>query len=91
MENSVDMAKQILSIQKTIVDNTFKAQALFQEQGERMARAALASAGGWPVDSDRLWQEWAVALQEGRSNVKALVDAQFDMLDSLLEPLKQKG
>jgi hypothetical protein len=32
-----------------------------------------------------------VALQEGRSNVKALVDAQFNMLDSLLEPLKQKG
>jgi hypothetical protein len=89
MENSVDMAKQILSIQKTIVDNTFKAQSLFQEQGERMARAAFAPAGGWPADSDRLWQDWSEALQKGRSTVKALMDAQFDMLDSLLESHKQ--
>jgi hypothetical protein len=89
MENGVDMAKQILSIQKTIVDNTFKTQALFQAQGERMARTAFASAGGWSADSDQLWQDWSEALQKGRSTVKALVDAQFDMLGSLLEPLKQ--
>lgn len=89
MENGVDMAKQFLSIQKTIVDNTFRAQALFQAQGERMARTAIASTGGWSAGSDQLWQDWSEALQKGRSTLKALVDAQFDILDNLLEPPKQ--
>ena len=84
MDTGVDMAKQILAIQKTLIDNSFKAQTVFQEQGERMSRAILAPAGGWPAESDRLWRDWSEALEYGRNTCKALVDAQFDMLDSLI-------
>jgi len=91
MDNGVGMAKQILLIQKTLADNTFKAQALFQEQGERMARAAFAPTGGCPADIDRLWRDWSEALQNGRSTFKTLVDAQFNMLEGLLEPFRREG
>ena len=89
METGIGMAKQILSIQKTMIDNSFKAQAYVQEQGERMARTAFAPAGGWPAQSDRLWRDWSGTLQQGRSTLQTLVDAQFDMLDSLLEPIRR--
>lgn len=87
METGTGMAKQILTIQRTMIDNSFKAQAFIQEQGERMARTAFAPAGGWPAESDRLWRDWSETLQQGRSTLQALVDAQFDMFDSLLDPL----
>ena len=89
METGIGMAKQILAIQKTMIDNSFKAQAFAQAQGERMARTAFAPAGGWPAESDRLWRDWSETLQKGRSTLQALVDAQFDMLDSLLEPIRR--
>lgn len=89
METGIGMAKQILSIQKTMIDNSFKAQALMQEQGERMARTAFAPAGGWPADADRLWRDWSEALHGGRSSLQAVVDAQFDMLASLLDPVRR--
>lgn len=91
MENGIELAKQILSIQKTVIDNTFSAQAVFQEQGERVARVVLEPPGGWPTTSEQIWREWSQALQSGRESVKALVDAQFDMLDGLLSPLADEG
>ena len=89
METGIGMAKQILAVQKTMIDNSFKAQAFVQEQGECMARTAFSPAGGWPAESDRLWRDWSETLQKGRSTLQALVDAQFDMLDSLLEPIRR--
>lgn len=91
MEIGIDLAKQILGIQKTMIDNTFRAQALFQEQGERVARVVLAPPGGWPTTSEQVWREWLEALQSGRESVQAVVDAQFDMLDGLLTPLGNEG
>jgi hypothetical protein len=89
METGIGMAKQILSIQKTMIDNSLKAQVFIQEQGERMARAAFAPAGGWPAESEQLWRNWSEALQEGRNSFQALVDVQFDMLDRLLNPIRR--
>lgn len=89
METGIGMTKQILSVQKTLIGNGLKAQAFVQEQGERMARAAFATAGGWPAESEQLWRDWSAALQEGRNSFQALVDVQFSMLDRLLDPVRR--
>ena len=85
MNTCYGVVRQILTIQKTMVRNSLKVQALLQEQGERTARAFSVPAGGLPPESERLWRQWSADLQAGRDTFASWVDAQFAMVESLLE------
>lgn len=52
MPAAANITKQMMRIQKTLLNNTFEAQTLLQEQGERAARAILDRAV-WMPDAGR--------------------------------------
>jgi hypothetical protein len=47
------MTKQILKLQKTLVQNNIKAQALWLNHGERFARTCLEQTGMMPDEARR--------------------------------------
>jgi hypothetical protein len=82
--DSVTMTKQILAIQKTLVNNGFRTLALMHERGEQVARSFLASDASDSADMQRLWEQWSLTGQAGREALETATDAVFGMLEGWL-------
>ena len=54
MQVAANITKQMMRIQRTLLNNTFEAQTLWQEQGERTTRAILDQAVWMPDAGDGL-------------------------------------
>jgi hypothetical protein len=86
MPNGVTMTKQILAVQKTLVNNGFRTLALLQERNEQVARSFAASGGMDSVDTQRLWEQWSQMGQAGREALVTATDAYFGLLEGMLSP-----
>lgn len=84
IRNSVTMARHILAIQKTLVNNGYRTLALIQERGEQVARSVLASAGTESPENQRLWEQWSQTGQAGREVLVTATEAYFGLLEGLL-------
>lgn len=80
------ITKQIIRTQKTLLNNTFKAQALLQEQGEKATRTILDQAIWMPDTGRQLWDCWSEDLKTGRATFQSLMNAHLDMMDGILDP-----
>jgi hypothetical protein len=78
------MAKQILAVQKTLVNNSFRTLAILQERSERVARSLVVSGGMGNDDSQRLWAQWSQMGQAGREVLVTATDAYFGLLEGML-------
>jgi adenosylmethionine-8-amino-7-oxononanoate aminotransferase len=81
---SVTMTRQILTIQKTLVNNSFRTLALMQERGDQVARSFLASGGKESADTQRLWEQWSQTGQAGREALVTAADTYFGLLEGML-------
>ena len=86
MQVAARITKQIIRIQKTLLNNTFKAQALAQEQGEQATRAFLDQATWMPEAGRQFWDCWSEDLKTGRTTFQSLMNAHMDMMDGILAP-----
>jgi len=84
MPFAAQMSKQIVSIQKTFLNNVFDTQALWQDQTERAAQAILGQAHWMPDASRQLWDCWTADLKTGQATLKSMLNAQFEMIDGIL-------
>jgi len=84
--SSVTMTRQILTIQKTLVNNGIRTLALMQERGEQVARSFLASGGTDSDSTQRLWEQWSQTGQAGREVLVTAADAYFGLLEGMLPP-----
>jgi hypothetical protein len=80
------MTRQVLAIQKTLVNNGLRTLTLMQERGEQVARSFLASDATDSADIQRLWQQWSQTGQAGREALVTATDAYFGILEGLLSP-----
>jgi hypothetical protein len=85
------MTKQILKLQKTLVQNNIKAQALWLNHGERLARTCLEQTGMMPDEARRTWEYGSDMLQSGRQTLESMVDAQFTMIAGWLNPARTQS
>ncbi len=74
------MTKQILKLQKTLVQNNIKTQALWLNHGERFARTCFEQTGMMPDEARQTWECGSDLLKSGRQTLEAMVDAQFAMI-----------
>jgi hypothetical protein len=80
------MTRQVLAIQKTMVNNGFRTLALMQERGEQVARSFLASDATDSADIQRLWEQWSLMGQAGREALETATDAVFGLFEGWLPP-----
>jgi hypothetical protein len=84
--SGVTMTKQILAVQKTLVNNGLRTLALLQERGDQVARSIMASGGTDSVGGQHLWEQWSQMGQAGRDMLVTATDAYFGLLEGLLHP-----
>ena len=86
MQIAAAITKQIIRIQRTLLNNTLEAQTLWQEQGERTTRAILDQAVWMPDAGRRLWDCWSDDVKAGRTTFQSLMNTHLDMMDGILAP-----
>lgn len=79
------MFKQIIDFQKNTFDNSFKAMSTLQEQGEKMINVFLEQSPWLPEEGRKSVTEWLQAYKKGREEFKAMVETNFDKVQSYFE------
>jgi polyhydroxyalkanoate synthesis regulator phasin len=74
--------KQMLDFQKATFDNSFKAMANLQEQGEKMVDTFLQQATWLPEEGKKAVANWINAYQEGRAKYREAVDQNFEKVEA---------
>jgi hypothetical protein len=82
--SGVTMTRQILAVQKTLVNNGLRNLALMQERGDQVARSFLTAGGTDSADTQRLWEQWSQMSLAGREVLLTATDAYFGLLEGLL-------
>jgi hypothetical protein len=78
------MFKQMIDFNRAAFENTFNAMTTIQNQTEQMVQMFIDGSWGMPEESKKLMQEWLNAYRKGRENFKALMDENFNRLESFL-------
>jgi polyhydroxyalkanoate synthesis regulator phasin len=79
------MFKQIIDFQKATFDNSFKAMTTLQEQGEKMINAFLEQSPWLPEEGRNSVSEWLQAYKKGREEFKAMVETNFEKVQSYFD------
>jgi hypothetical protein len=74
--------KQMLDFQKATFDNSFKAMATLQEQGEKMVTMFMDQASWLPEEGRNAVTEWIGTYQKGRENFRETVEKNFDKVQA---------
>jgi F0F1-type ATP synthase delta subunit len=77
--------KQIIDFQKTTFDNSFKALATLQEQGETMINASLNQAEWLPAEGKKAITEWLEAYKKARTEFKNTVDNNYKKVQEFFD------
>jgi hypothetical protein len=78
----IQMAKQMIEINKTTFENGFNAMVLIQEQTEKMVSSFLEQAPWVPEAGRKGLNDWINACKTGRSGLKSAVDQSFKNVES---------
>jgi polyhydroxyalkanoate synthesis regulator phasin len=74
--------KQMLDFQKATFDNSFKAMATLQEQGEKMVDTFLQQATWLPEEGKKAVNNWINAYREGREKYREAVEQNFEKVEA---------
>ena len=77
--------KQIIDFQKATFDNSFKALATLQEQGETMINASLNQAEWLPAEGKKAITEWLEAYKKARTEFKNTVDNNYKKVQEFFD------
>lgn len=72
------LLKQVIDFQKATFDNSFKAMATLQEQGEQIVNTFLEQAPWLPQEGKKAVADWINAYQTGRNEFRAYVETNFE-------------
>lgn len=80
MDNK-QILNQMIKFNKTILDNTFKAMTMAQEQGEKLITSTLSQASWMPEEGKKAILDWVKAYQKGSETFKSAVDEQYKKVE----------
>ncbi|MDM8525387.1 hypothetical protein QUF80_18630 [Desulfococcaceae bacterium HSG8] len=82
--------KQMIDFQKATFDNSFKAMATLQEQGEKMVSMFLDQSPWLPADGKKAVTEWIEAYKKGRDDFKNTVEDNFSKVEDYFASSESK-
>jgi hypothetical protein len=75
------MLKQMLDFCQASFNNAYSANAMLQDQFERVANTVLDQATWLPPDGRKAIQDWVAAYKTGRDNYKKFVDDSYKKVE----------
>jgi len=72
------LLKQVIDFQKATFDNSFRAMATLQEQGEQIVNMFLDQSPWLPEEGKKAVAEWINAYKKGRQDFRDYVESNFD-------------
>ena len=85
---TTQFAKQALEFQKTMLDNSFKAMIMVQDQTEKMVNGYLDQMPGVTAEGKKSLQTSVDMTKKARDDFKKAVDEGFGKIEELLEEKK---
>ncbi len=82
MEN-IAFAQQIIGINRTAMENTWKVLSLAQDQTERATRAILEQGNKVAAEGQRVINEWVDEYKRGQAAVKKAVEENHALLEGM--------
>lgn len=79
------IAKQMISFNKTAFDNTFDAMIVLQEQTEKMVVMYLDQAPLVPAEGKKAINDWLKAYKKGRVDFRAAVDENYKKVEEFFK------
>ena len=79
------IAKQMIELNKTIFDNSFRSMTLVYEQNEKMFETFLNQATWMPEAGRKAIKEWLEAYRNGCSQYKKLVDESYFKVEAYFD------
>ena len=79
------IAKQMVDFNKAIIDNSFNALAMVQEQTEKMTAIFLNQLPGIPEEGKKAIDEWMKACKSGRDRFKKSLDMNFEKVATIFK------
>ncbi len=79
---SMEMAKQMVELNKAAFNNSFNTMVVMQEQAEKMAGAFFEQVAWIPEDGKKVINEWVEVYKNGLNEFKKAMDANFQKVES---------
>jgi len=71
------IAKEVLELNKSVLDNTFNAISTVQDQSAKMFTSVIDEANWLPDEGKKIIIDWVSAYQRGRNDFKAVTDEKY--------------
>lgn len=82
--------KQVIDFQKNTFDNSFKAMASLQKQGEGILGVFLEQATWLPDEGKKAVTEWISAYENGRDSFRESVEKSFEKVEAYFAKTENK-
>jgi hypothetical protein len=82
--NQTKIIKEMIDLNQTTFNNSFKAAVLFQDQMEKTANGVLDRAIWFPAEGRKAIDQWTKAYKAGRDHLKAYIDESYKNAVALL-------
>ncbi|MCP3941509.1 MAG: hypothetical protein GY710_08515 [Desulfobacteraceae bacterium] len=81
---------QVIDFQKTAFTNIFDAVIELQDQGVKLFNTSLEQNQFISKEQKKIMSDWTEAFKKNRKNLKETVNANFEMLQNLIDDKKPK-
>jgi polyhydroxyalkanoate synthesis regulator phasin len=86
--NPKQIAKQMISFNKTAFDNNFSAMKALHEQTERIVNKFWEKSPMFPEEGKKAISDWMKAYKKGCDDFKTIVDENFKKVDAFFNEPK---
>lgn len=75
------IAKQMVTLYRTVFNNTYNTMVMCQDQLEKSADVAMQQMTWMPEEGMKTAREWAESYRKGREEFKTIIDANFGKVE----------
>ncbi len=80
--DNLQIAKQMITFNKSAFDSSFSAMTMVYEQNEKMVETFLNQATWMPAEGKKVIADWLVAYSDGCDDFKKMVDDNYGKVEA---------
>lgn len=80
--DNLQIAKQMITFNKTAFDSSFSAMTMMYEQNEKMVETFLNQATWMPAEGKKVIEDWLATCSDGCNDLKKMVDDNYGKVEA---------